>query len=109
MNKLSDGVETRAEAIAHCTAPAQYAMRAECQADSVQMRAVLGLWLTMWREDQCGVAGPYDGSHMLPDVDIMFSLRAHAPTLEEVRWLLDHLVDCHVGAETVSRVSEYTG
>lgn len=93
----------------HCTAPAAYAMRAECQADCVLMRAVLGRWLTVWREDRCYVEGSDGVSHPIPDVDIVFSMRAHAPSLEEIRWLLDCLIDCHVAAQSLNHASEYTG
>jgi len=94
---------------AHCSAPAQYAMRAECQADCVQMRAVLGTWVSMWREDQCTSQGTNGKTYRIPDVDIAFSMNADAPGLEEIRWLLDQLVDCHVGAQSVSHATEYTG
>ncbi|MBE0548548.1 MAG: hypothetical protein IH627_13055 [Rubrivivax sp.] len=94
---------------AHCTAPTQYAMRAECQADCVQMRSVVGRWLTVWREDRCYIRGSDSISRPIPDVDIVFSMSADAPPLDEVRWLLCCLVDCHVGAESLSVVSEYSG
>jgi len=47
----------------HCTTEAQYAMRAECLYDCFQIRAALGYWITMWRDDST-TAG----------VDIVFSL-----------------------------------
>jgi hypothetical protein len=93
----------------HCSSPAQYAMRAECQADCVQMRALLGVWVTMWREDRCEVEGADGKPYRIPDVDIAFSLSADAPSLNEVRWLLDKLIDCHVAAQSVNHATQYTG
>ena len=95
--------------VAHCSSAAQYAMRAECQADCVQMRALLGVWVTMWREDRCELEGADGKTYCIPDVDIAFSLSADAPSLNEVRWLLDKLVDCHVGAQSVNHAAQYTG
>ena len=94
---------------AHCTAPAQYAMRAECQLDCLQMRAVLGIWVAMWREDRCYIEGSDGVPLALPDVDVVFSMTADAPSIEEIRWLLDCLVDCHVAAESLCAFSDYTG
>lgn len=93
----------------HCGLPAQYAMRAECQPDCVQIRAVLGVWLSMWREDSCYATGADGSPYRLPDVDIVFSMVPDAPSIEEVRWLVDCLVDCHVPAETLTLAHEYTG
>jgi hypothetical protein len=113
MKKTKNPIKTVAAEVevdaAHCTTPAQYAMRAECQADCALMRAVLGSWVTMWREDRCELPGSDGKSYPIPDVDLVFSMSADAPNLNEIRWLLDQLDDCHVGAQTVAYVADYTG
>lgn len=95
--------------LTHCGAPAQFAMRTECSVDCVLIRAALGRWVTMWREDRSEFIALDGTTHSLPDMDVVFSLKASAPSLKEVRWLLECLIDCHVAAETLMPVHEYTG
>lgn len=94
---------------AHCSSPAQYAMRAEGAADCILMRSVLGPWLTMWRQDRCQIHNPAGELFTIPDIDVVFATTVDGPSLAEIRWLLNCLVDCHVGAESLRFVHEYTG
>lgn len=87
----------------------QYRLRTECQSDCLQVRAVLGSWLTSWREDQCQIEDGKGKLVRIPDQDAFFSVQADAPSLAEIRWLLDCLVDCHVAAESVNTAAAYDG
>jgi hypothetical protein len=42
-------------------------------------------------------------------VDVVFSVVQGGPSLAEIRWLFNSIVDCHVATESVSLASEYTG
>jgi hypothetical protein len=43
------------------------------------------------------------------DADVKVTLKPNTLTLEEVRWLFDQVVDCHVAVETVELEADYTG
>lgn len=92
----------------HCSKVPQYALRVEFEADCLTICAVLGPWLTVWREDYALLRD--DGSPAAwPDKDVVFSLCADGPTLAEARWLIDSIVDCHVAAESLAEAGSYTG
>jgi hypothetical protein len=107
-NKEAKVLENLAS-IDHCSAVPQYAMRVECEADSLVIRAVLARWVTTWREDQSPFIAPDGQTCWLPDKDIVFTLRPEAPSLSEVRWLIDAIIDCHVAAQSLSDAKSYTG
>ena len=111
MKKQSNNgaVPSRTVDLTHCTLPAQYAMRTECSADSIVIKAALASWVTMWREDSIFVPSADGVSWRLPDMDVAFSLQATAPGLNKLRWLIDSLMDCHVAAQTLMLNDAYTG
>lgn len=43
------------------------------------------------------------------DADVKVTLKPNPLTLEEIRWLFDHVGDCHVAVETVELEANYTG
>lgn len=95
-------------ALDHCSKVPQYALRVEFEADCLAICAVLGPWLTVWREDYALLRA--DGAPAAwPDKDVVFSLCADGPTLAEARWLIDSVVDCHVAAESLAEAGSYTG
>jgi len=102
-------VPCRTVDLTHCTLPAQYAMRTECSADSIVIKAALARWVTMWREDSIFLPSADGVSWRLPDLDVVFSLQAAAPGLNQLRWLIGSLMDCHVAAQTLMLRGEYTG
>ena len=102
-------VPCRTVDLTHCTLPAQYAMRTECSADSIVIKAALASWVTMWREDSIFLPNADGVSWRLPDLDVVFSLQAAAPGLNQLRWLIDSLMDCHVAAQTLMLRDAYTG
>lgn len=87
----------------------QYCLRTECQSDCLQVRAVLGIWLTSWREDRCQIEGSDGKLFAVSDQDVFFSVQAQGPSLAEIRRLLDGLVDCHVASQSVNTAAEYDG
>jgi hypothetical protein len=93
----------------HCSEIPQYALRVEWESDCLAIRAVLAPWLVVWREDQAVMTGTDGSPSWLPDRDVLFSLRSDGPNLQEVRWLIDVIVDCHVAAQSLSEVACYTG
>lgn len=97
------------ETFNHCTEVAQYALRVEWESDCLAIRAVLAPWLVIWREDHTFLFSPDSRPDWLPDRDVLFSLRSDAPSLKEVRWLIDAIVDCHVASQSLSEAACYTG
>lgn len=93
----------------HCSSPAQYAMRTECYVDSVLIRATLGHWVTMWRDDNVVYIKEDGTSWTMPDMHVAFSLSPSAPKLNVLRWLIDSLTDCHVAAQSLMPAAGYTG
>lgn len=93
----------------HCSEVAQYALRVEWESDCFAIRAVLAPWLVIWREDHAFLNGRDGGRGWLPDRDVLFSLRSDGPRLEEVRWLIDAIIDCHVAAQSLAEAKSYTG
>jgi hypothetical protein len=103
------GVLKHLASLNHCSEVPQYALRVEWESDCVAIRAVLAPWLVIWREDQAVLTGTDGRPSWLPDLDVLFSLRSDGPCLQEVRWLIDAIVDCHVAAQSLSEVASYTG
>lgn len=101
------GVLEHLASLNHCSEVAQYALRVEWESDCFAIRAVLAPWLVIWREDQAYLNGP-KGRCWLPDRDVVFSLR-DGPSLEEVRWLIEAIADCHVASQSLSEAASYTG
>jgi hypothetical protein len=90
-------------------APVQYAMRTEFVADCHLLRAMLMPWVCDWAEAQAQLPLKDGTLEYVTDVDVVFSVVPKGPHLGEIRWLLNCIVDCHVAAESVARVDEYTG
>jgi hypothetical protein len=96
------------ESLDHCSKVPQYALRVEFESDCLAISAVLGPWLTVWREDYALLRD--DGSPAAwPDKDVVFSLCTDGPTLAEARWLIESVVDCHVAAQSLAEAGSYTG
>jgi hypothetical protein len=45
----------------------------------------------------------------MADTDVEFSIVEGGPELQQLRWLIGGIKDCHVAAETVERAENYTG
>lgn len=88
--------------------PSTYKFRAECATDAQVVRAVLLPWLLHWSEQRENLE--YEGvEYPAPDVDVEFSVLPSGPSLNEIRWLLDGIDNCHVAAESIEHVTQYTG
>ena len=93
-------------------------MRAECRSDSQRIQGLLLPWILSWKESS---GNRTDDSHIDDDgvvwasqtwgsdTEVQFTLKKNGPNLQEVRWLIDKLVDCHVAAESVNIADQYTG
>lgn len=86
----------------------EYKMRAECQPDADLIRACLAPWLERWQVFECHLE--HKGKPLrIPDVDIEFTTAANGPCKGELKWMVSQLEDCHVAAESLDGVLEYTG
>lgn len=96
----------------------KYQMRTKCRFDCESIRAILGPWLVSWKETS---GYKYDDSHVDAngviwasmnwgaDTDVQFIVREDSPTLNEIRWFMGKLTDCHVAAESLNTLEQYTG
>ncbi|OOG58015.1 hypothetical protein B0E49_04065 [Polaromonas sp. C04] len=85
-----------------------FKFRAECAADAQVIRAVLLPSLLHWQETRDTLE--HDGGlHALPDVTVEFSILAGGPALDEIWWLVDCVCNCHVAAESIELIENYTG
>jgi len=85
-----------------------YKFRAECAADVQAVRAVLLPWAIEWSERRTNL--DFEGArHVMPDVDVEFTVDDDAPTLNEMIWLLDAIDNCHVASQTLAIAELYTG
>ena len=78
----------------------QYMFRAECPGDADIVRSLLVRSLLSWHQDTCSG---------WPDTDVTFTVKAGGPTLEQMKWLIDQVPDCHVICESLAPAGEYTG
>lgn len=83
------------------TEGSQYAFRAECPADVDVVRSLLARnQMVCWRQDTCSG---------WPDTDVTFTITSEGPTLEDIKWLVDRVADCHVICESLAHAADYTG
>jgi hypothetical protein len=96
----------------------RYALRTECRFDCQLIRAVLHPSISSWKEssgyqdDDSYVAEDgviWASQNWAADVDVQFIVKADGPSLNEIRWLMMTLTDCHVAAQSVERFELYTG
>jgi hypothetical protein len=96
----------------------KYGLRTECRFDCQQIIAILRPWLLSWKEssgylsddsyvDENGVI--WASQNWALDTDVQFIIKPDGPCLNEIRWMLNALVDCHVAAESVDVLEKYTG
>ena len=96
----------------------KYGLRTECRFDCMLIIAMLRTWLLSWKEssgyqhddgyvDVNGVI--WSSQNWASDTDVQFIIMSDGPSLNEIRWLLNELVDCHVAAESVDFLEIYTG
>ena len=95
-----------------------YQLRTECRHDCEVIRAILRPWLVSWKETSGYTA---DDSHVgadgvmwasmnwAVDTDVQLIIGNGGPCLNEIRWLIDKLSDCHVAAQSVNKRELYTG
>jgi hypothetical protein len=93
-------------------------MRTECRSDSQRIQGLLLPWIFSWKESS---GNRTDDSHIDDDgivwasqtwgsdTEVQFTLKKNGPNLQEVRWLIDKLVDCHVASESLDIADHYTG
>lgn len=95
-----------------------YKMRAECRSDCEHIRGVLFPWLLSWKEYSGvqidSINTPDEGifstsTQWTAETEIQFTLKANAPSLDELRWFIDKLADCHVAAESLNTSEHYSG
>lgn len=95
-----------------------YQLRTECRYDCEHIRAILGPWLVSWKETSgyktddsyVGEDGVIWASmNWGADTDVQFIIGEGGPGLNETRWFLDKLTDCHVAAESLNTREQYTG
>jgi len=91
------------------SASVRYAMRTEYVSDCHLLRAILMPWAYDWAETRAQLPLDDGTPAYLPDVDVVFSVVQGGPHLDEIRWLFNCIVDCHVAAESVALADEYTG
>ena len=77
-----------------------YKFRAECESDSSLVRVAFANWIIGWKELR---------NYPFPDVEVEMELLDSAPKLQDLRWFIQQLVDCHVIDETLERSRDYTG
>jgi molybdopterin converting factor small subunit len=96
----------------------KYGLRTECRFDCQQIIAILRPWLLSWKESSGYLADDsyVDGNGVIwasqnwaLDTDVQFIIKPDGPCLNEIRWMLNALVDCHVAAESVDVLGKYTG
>jgi len=87
---------------------AVYKFRAECATDAQAIRATLRPWLFSWNEHSDTVEH-LGTEYAVPDVVVEFSVLHDGPTLREIRWLMDAIDNCHVPAESVELLHDYSG
>lgn len=104
-------VEERANGI-------HYGMRVEFRDDSDLIFGLLRPWVLSWQEAS---TWEFDDSHVDDkglywtsrtwgaDSNIEFIVRKDGPALNELRWLINTLVDRHVPAQTVAPIDTFTG
>jgi hypothetical protein len=94
-----------------------FQMRTEFRGDCVQILALLKPWLVSWMESSGGQTDDsytdsngkiWSSLNWGMDTDVQFILRVGSPHLNEIRWLISTIVDCHVAAQTVEHASNYT-
>lgn len=66
-------------------------------------------WACDWAETQAQLPLDDGTPAFIPDVDVEFAVIQGGPHLGEIRWLFKGIVDCHVAAESVALVDDYTG
>lgn len=77
-----------------------YKFRAECESDSSLVRVAFANWIIGWKELR---------DQRFPDVEVEMELVDSAPKLQDLRWFIQQLVDCHVIEETLELSPDYTG
>lgn len=86
----------------------EYKMRADCQSDADLIRACLAPWLERWQVFECHLE--HEGKALwIPDVVIEFTIAEDGPGKGELKWMVSDLEGCHVAAESLDGVLEYTG
>ena len=100
------------------TVSLSYKMRAECRSDCEHIHGMLFPWILSWQES----SGIQIDNENIPDTvtfntnlqwaletEVQFSLKENSPSLNEVRWFIDKLTDCHVAAESLNIAANYSG
>ena len=96
----------------------KYRLRAECRYDCTTIRAALRPWLLSWKEAPTHAENQshIDANGVLwcsqdwdSETEVGLIMAQDGPTLNEIRWLLERLDDCHVAMETLNTAEEYTG
>lgn len=95
-----------------------YRFLAECRSDCEHIRGMLFPWVLSWKESsgpQIYAASTADsgifstGMQGATETEVQFSLKPIAPSLDELRWFIDKLNDCHAAAESLNTSEEFTG
>lgn len=107
--------QNRAQAILNGT---RYALRAEYHSDCDSIFIILKPWLLSWKE---AAGWELDDSHVdssgkhwasrswAMDTDVEFILKEQGPILNQIRWLINTIVDRHTPAQTVALLEDFTG
>lgn len=96
----------------------RYGLRTEFHRDCQLIMSTLSPWLLSWKEasgdapDESHVdvdGRVWSAQNWGGDTDVQLVVDAHGPNLNELRWLIDAIADCHVAAETIAPLKRYTG
>ena len=96
----------------------RYRLRVEFRGDCDPIKAILGPWILTWYEsDGCedddsyiDAKGKYWSSRNWGfNTDVQFIIKSGGPSLNEIRWLINTITDCHVAAQTVEPIETYNG
>lgn len=79
----------------------KHKFRAECQYDVELIRIELRQLTSDWKTVKTDEA--------FPDVEVEFSTRKDTITLEQIKSIISSIDDCHVPAETIQLIENYTG
>lgn len=95
-----------------------FRLRTEFRCDCPKIIALLQPWIQLWLEADGLIGQPaeidpegyvwIDHGWSL-DTEVQFVIKPDGPSLNEIRWLINLITDCHVPAQTLENFCRYTG
>lgn len=96
----------------------KYGLRTDCRFYCFRIIASLRPWLLSWKESSgyqhddsyVDVNGVFWSSqNWALDTEVQFIIKPEGPGLNEIRWLLNDIVNSYVAAESLNLLEKYTG